>query len=342
MSERFSKIDIIGGFVKEHGHMATRTLSKLIMQEYPKLFPHYEAARSTVREIRGEIGVRKRSLMEKRDIYSPAPNKIDPNKLPRSYVDVTPSRPFIIPTDRDRALVISDIHAPYHDNVALSIALNYGVKHKANCVIINGDLIDFHKISRWQKNPMYRDVHEELETARQILRVIRDTFPEALILFLEGNHDARWPNYLAQIPELAKDPDLTLERRLKLDELNITYLPSNRYAKFRKLPIIHGHQFRGSSPVNAARGAFLQSLESVLVGHHHQASTHPNRTAFSGKLMIAHSSGCLCDLNPAYSPFSNRTMHGFVFLYGMKNGKYRVDNKWIYKGEILNGDLDDE
>ena len=72
----------------------------------------------------------------------------NPFDLPESYAD--DFEPYRI--NQARVLIISDLHFPYQDNEAITIALNYGIEKKVDCILINGDLIDFATISRHEKD----------------------------------------------------------------------------------------------------------------------------------------------------------------------------------------------
>jgi len=114
----------------------------------------------------------------------PEPN---PLGLPTSRESVYSA--FKLPKSANDILLLSDIHVPYHNIEALTLALQYGLEHKVNTIILNGDLIDFYAISRFEKDPRKRDLANEVNTCREFLTVLRKLFPTQEIYFKCGNHD---------------------------------------------------------------------------------------------------------------------------------------------------------
>ena len=60
--------------------------------------------------------------------------------------------------------VISDIHFPYQDNEAIEAFLRYvEMNGEPNIIVLNGDLLDFYKLSRFSKDPSGKNPAEEIE-----------------------------------------------------------------------------------------------------------------------------------------------------------------------------------
>ena len=181
--------------------------------------------------------------------------------------------PVQIPLKYDRQLVFSDVHVPYYSKEALSIVLLYGLKNSANCIIINGDFLDFYKASRFNPDPRARGLKDEIIMAREILSKIRDLFPNAAIYFKEGNHDERWEHYLRdKAPELLDMEEFRLDVILHLSKMNIQYVRDKKILQAGKLNYVHGHEFgKGfTAPVNPARGFYTKGKQTMVGGHHHQ------------------------------------------------------------------------
>ena len=80
--------------------------------------------------------------------------------------------------------VVNDVHVPYHDKVAISLACKVLAWWKPEVLIYNGDLLDFYDLSRYDKNPgrQYRlqdeidlfhtDVIAPVKRFRQIQQII--------------------------------------------------------------------------------------------------------------------------------------------------------------------------
>jgi predicted phosphodiesterase len=316
-------------YVAKYPTCATLTLARKIYADHPLLFPTLEAARSAIRYVRVKA---KRKHPKSATATAVL---VDPNKIPVSHAEAKP--PHIVPSRCNRVLIISDLHIPYHVPKAVEIALNYGLENKANCILINGDLIDFHHLSKFEKDIEKRNTKQEFDAAYEFLAYLRKLFPRAYIVWAEGNHDARYPRFLAaKVRELFDDEYYTLQSRLKLDKLRIEFVPDTRYIKIGKLTVSHGHKIiRGIfAPVNAARGVFLRTKSSHLIGHTHSVSEHSEKR-LEGELITTWSIGCLCELNPDYDPFVSKSAHGFAFVNVLPNGHYRVINKRIVDGELL-------
>lgn len=312
------------------------TLAKKIYKEHPLYFKDLETARSAVRQKRGHAGQRHRKELKDKTYVKPITHDTNPFKLPKSY-SVAPAV-YDWPQEFDRIGVISDLHVPYHSIEALTAALEY-LKNdfKANGILINGDLIDFHMLSRFEHNPEKRSVKQEFEAARKILRVIRRMFPKAHIVYLKGNHCVRWEKFLlAKAPEIFDEPDFMLEARLKTQELNIQILHDTTVVRMGGLRVMHGHTVTRSMipAVNAARGLFLKIKHSGMIGHTHKISEH-TETDIDGRLITTWSTGCLCELNPEYHPHGNSYSHGFATCTLLGGANFSAKNFRIFDGKIL-------
>jgi len=254
--------------------------------------------------------------------------------------DLPPSQesnyqPYKLPINHNNILIIGDIHVPYHNIPALTLALKYGLENGVNTILLNGDIIDFYAISRFEKDPRKRNFGHEVLMTRQFLTTLRKLFPDAAIYYKCGNHDIRYDHYIMRnAPDLLGMDEFSFTSLMKLDELNIEFIPDKQVIHAGKLTILHGHELGASvfSPVNIARGLFLRAKDNALCGHHHQASEHtePN---INGKLTTCWSVACLCELHPDYLPI-NKHHHGFAHVKVMDTGEFEVSNYRIVNGKI--------
>ena len=253
-----------------------------------------------------------------------------PNSLETHY------EAYKLPKECNDILFINDIHLPYHSLTALNIALKYGFDKKVNTIFINGDLIDFYAISRFQKDPRKRDLGTEIKTTRDFLSILRKIFPLAKIFYKLGNHDVRWEHYLIEkAPDLLGLDEFNLESILKLKDHDITLIPDKQIVHIGKLTALHGHELGTSimSPVNIARGLYLKAKDNAICGHHHQSSEHtePN---INGKVVTCWSVACLSELHPDYAPI-NKYTHGFAHIRVVDDeGNFEVTNLRIINGKI--------
>ena len=336
MVNTFSKADIARKYRDKHGaKMPTLKLARILYNENKLLFKDVEDARSRLRYIEGKDGKASfgKAKNVRPDLIVPDRPK-NPYNLPESHKE--DREPFRLPLACNNILLISDLHIPYHDIDAITIALDYGKKEKVNTIFINGDLIDNSQVSRFERDMNKRSVKQEFDATKQFLVELRKAFPDAAIYWLKGNHCIRWEKFLAQkASEIWDDPYFHLEQRLRLHEEKIKILDDTVLVKAGKLSITHGHHiFKGVfAPVSPARGAFLRAKQSLIVGHLHRASHHPEMT-LDGDIISCWSQGCLCELRPNYSPLVSNSQHGFAHIIVDKNKNYTVKNYQIIKGQI--------
>lgn len=310
------------------------TLAKMIYKLHPEVFTSVDTVRAVIRFHKGATGDlnRKRKKMGKENLRDQRYGFDYIESMPRSEAE--PWETFLIQNASRRVLVLSDLHVPYHDEGAITCAIEYGIRHEADTIFINGDLMDFHRISRFIKDPRSRNISEELESGRQMLAMIRRAFPNAAIYYKLGNHDERLEHYLIlKAPELLGCTEFTVEFLLRCHEHGITTIDDKRVVMLGKLPVIHGHEVYGNGSVNPARTLYLRAKASALQGHNHRTSEHTEKD-IHGDISTTWSTGCLCELNPRYMPINNHN-HGFAFVYLDDFGHFEVKNKRILNGAIL-------
>lgn len=290
-----------------------------------------EQARSIIRRLTGNNGTYSRGYD---DNFKTEPKPYNPYNLPESYEEKREA--FVLPKACNNILLISDLHIPYHNIKAVTIALDYGKANDVNTIFINGDLIDNHQVSRFETDPKKRSVKQEFDATKQFLVSLRAAFPDAAIYWLKGNHCIRWEKFLLmKVREIWDDEYFQLEERLQLNSVKVKLLDDKTLVKAGKLSITHGHHiFKGVfTPVNPSRGAFLRAKQSLIVGHLHRASHHPE-VDLDGKIISCWSTGCLCELKPNYSPMVSNSQHGFAHIMVEKNGDYTVKNYQIVNGKL--------
>lgn len=317
--------------------LPTLTLAKKLIADFPELYNSVESARGAVRYYRGSKGKRNREIRNITD-FEPAKHATamgipNPFFLPES--DEPEWEPYVIPPSVTRLLVLSDVHIPYHNIEAVTLALQYGKDKGVNGIMLNGDILDFYGLSSFEKDPRKRRFSEELEMGRQFLRILRKEFDGVPIYYKLGNHEDRYERYLRiKAPELLDVSEFRLDILLKFGELGIELIDDMRIVHFGRLNIMHGHEFGRSvfSPVNPARGAYMRAKENCIIGHHHQTSSHAEPT-MNGKVINTWSTGCLCELHPTYMPI-NKWNRGFAYVEREPDGDFTVHNHTIINGKV--------
>jgi predicted phosphodiesterase len=328
------KIDIARDYRKKYPDYPTKKLARIMYAENNLSFSNVEHCRTVLRTIEGKTGKRNLKWLQNKDCVMKENRSLNPYKLPESYEEQR--LPYILPVCCNNILLISDLHIPYHNISAVTTALDYGKKEKVNTIFINGDLIDMHQVSRFEHDVKKRSIKQEFDATKEFLKQLRKAFPKASIYWLKGNHCVRWEKFLhAKVREIWDDDYFYLEERLQLNQVKVTILDDKVLVKAGKLSITHGHHiFKGVfTPVNPSRGAFLRAKQSLIVGHLHRPSHHPE-TDLDGNIISCWSTGCLCELRADYSPLVGNTMHGFAHIQIEKNGDYTVKNYSIINGKL--------
>lgn len=335
MQKKHSATDIVREYSDQYPDMGHSQLAHFIFNKYKKkgLFSSAENVRSLVRYVRGKRG----NVKNKNDRHRHETEKRSsaPYKCPKG--DSEKIEPFHIPIGHNNLLILSDIHVPYHDERALELAVKHGKDKGVNGVLINGDLIDFYAISHFLKDPRKTNLSHEIEQTIQVLQYLRDSFKNTPIWYAPGNHCRRWELWLmSQAPVLLGIPYFDMSAVLKLNDIGITLLEDKQKVMAGKLTILHGDTLlRGfGTAVSPARNIFMKTNESVLAGHCHKTSEY-TAPSMNGGITTCWTTGCLCDLEPAYNPHINGYNHGFAIVEFDKDGTFRVDNIRIHDYKIL-------
>lgn len=330
---KYIKADTARRYRDEYGtEMPSLKLARIMYKKEKPLFNSVEDARSRLRFIEGKRGVADRKYVSKSKYYMEKERAKNPYNLPESEeIEYTP---FVI-SGHKRVAVFSDIHVPYHNIDAITTALDFCKKEKPDALLLNGDTLDAFQLSRFVKDPRKRHFAEELKTMKSLLEVFRKTL-KCKLYFKYGNHSERYEQFLfMKAKELVGIEEFELENIIKARINGIEIIKDKRIIHLNGLNVIHGHEYTQGifNPVNVARGLFLRAKTSAMQSHSHQTSEHTERD-MNGKVTTTWSTGCLCELSPAYAPL-NKWNHGFAIVdLDGKNG-FDVRNKRIFNGRVL-------
>lgn len=308
--------------------MPTLKLARILYNENKLSFKSLDSARTCLRALEGK------GMKNAKVVYAIPERSKNPYKIPETASEER--KPLVLPKSCDNILLISDLHIPYHNVEAITLAIDYGIKAKVNTIFINGDLMDFHQLSRFMKDPKKRSVKHEFDTTKQFLVSLREAFPAAEIYWLKGNHCVRYEHWLmTKAYEIFDDEYYHLENRLRLNEQRVKIIDDKTLVKAGQLSITHGHHvMRGFfSPVNSARGAWMKAKQSVIIGHVHKVSNHVE-VNLDGQTFGCWSTGSLCELRPDYSPLVSNYQHGFAHVVVDHDGTFAVNNYQIINGKI--------
>ena len=227
--------------------------------------------------------------------------------------------------------IMSDIHVPFHSMSALTCAIKHLREEQIDCLILNGDIMDFYAISRHEKEKDLRDFAKEIEMGRNFLQKIRDLFPMIPIYYKMGNHENRWQRYLNdQAEEFAQLHEMQFEQFFRLDKLGMIYVPDWQGIELANLLILHGHEIMAGG-MNPSQSTFNKTFCDTLIGHVHRTTNTIKKNGFK-EYFHTYSTGCLTQLSPKYYPFAQHN-NGFAVV-DIENGKTKVSNIIIKDGKI--------
>jgi predicted phosphodiesterase len=305
---------------KKFPNAPSRTLAKRLYDENKERFKDLELARAAIRYVRGARGKHNRA-------FATTPRE----KQPAGWKPACPpsaAEPWV-PVQIDgpcKVLSLSDVHIPFHSQSAVEAAVKHGKKRNPDVVLLLGDIADFYNISRWEKDPKQRDFKFEIETVKEFLTWMRQQFPKSRIIYKMGNHEDRYDKFIYnKAPELWNLENVQLHNLLDFENLGIERVDDNPIL-LGNLPALHGHETGRtiSSPVNPARGLFLRTKHTALIGHLHQTSSHGESNLWHEET-FCWSQGCLCDLCPAWLRI-NRWNHGGSEIDVAKDNQFDLCN----------------
>jgi predicted phosphodiesterase len=238
----------------------------------------------------------------------------------------------MIESDYKTVGILSDIHVPFHSMSAITTAIKHLREIKIDCLILNGDIMDFYSISRHEKEKDLRDFGKEIEMGRNFLQKIRDLFPIIPIYYKMGNHENRWQKYLNdQAEEFAQLHEMQFEQFFRLDKLGMIYIPDWQGIELSDLLVLHGHEIMAGG-MNPSQSTFNKTFCNTIIGHVHRTTSTIKKNGFK-QFYNTYSTGCLTQLSPKYYPFAQHN-NGFAVVR-IEEGKSKVQNIVIKDGKIV-------
>lgn len=216
--------------------------------------------------------------------------------------------------DYKTVVVAGDFHFPYHDPYAVSLFLKFVSWLQPHTIVLNGDIIDFYSLSKYDKDPRrLLSLQDEIDTAVLFLRLLRKICPKSKIYFIEGNHEERLRRWLSRHPEVSCLRALTITQLLELNSLKIQYVPYEQYLMPSTQYILHHGTITRSQSSYTARANVDSWCMSGINNHTHRMGTY-YKSALGMKVKWFEN-GCLCSLHPEYvkGPPVN-WQHGFCVV----------------------------
>ena len=229
--------DIARQYRTKHPDMPTLKLARIMYKENNIAFLNVENARLSLRYIEGKTTCGKNAKkVNESEFFKAEDRPRNPYNLPAS--DETAFEPYIFKGHK-KVLILSDIHVPYHSIDAITAALQYAKKSKPDALLLNGDTIDCHRLSRFIKDPKKRNFKLELDTFKALFDVFEKEL-KCKIYFKIGNHEERYEHFLYEkAGELVGIEEFEFENIIKARARGIEIIGDKRPMKLNNLWGIH-------------------------------------------------------------------------------------------------------
>lgn len=331
--KKLVKADVVSQYIKRFPKAATQTLARIAYKENPSLWVTLDACRHSFRYVRGADGSINRVKAAVRGLTRMQQAPGDPfGRIPVPITDGWHAVPFRGPMN---ALVLCDLHIPYHNAKFIDTAVKQGKHYGCDFILLNGDIMDCYAASHWQTDPRERNFKRERDKTREFLHYLRGQFPKARIVYKLGNHEERYESYMmCKAPEMLGMPEFDFAKLLHFEELGIECVRDKMPIRLGKLNVIHGHEYRFAiqNPVNPARGLFMRGKVNALCGHFHRSSSHSEKS-MEDKVVTCWSVGAGCGMHPDYMPLNSWNL-GMARTEVDCAGAFRVNNLRYVDGEM--------
>ena len=249
---------------------------------------------------------------------------------------------------------------PIHCERAISVVVQFCRHHQPDEIVMVGDNIDLAEMSKYRLTSAYAlTTQATVDRAALLVAQLRDACPNARIVWIEGNHEARLPNTIIDNAKAAfglrrgqaftETPVLSVPFLCRFDDYGIEYLPGYPASKYwinERLRVIHGHKVKSGG--STAHSYLATEKTSVIFGHVHRReyAARTREDHDGAKEIMAASPGCLArvdgvvpstkggyDLDGRPVPTVEDWQQGFaVVRYEPGDGRFVYDNVAIHDG----------
>jgi hypothetical protein len=251
---------------------------------------------------------------------------------------------------------------PYHDERAISLAIQLIEELRPDLIVNLGDVLDFPEFGKYIQEAGFAETTQPtLRYAYQYLRAQREAAPNAEIIYLEGNHCKRLSSYILTNAKAAfgltqaHDPEgwpvLSVPHLLALDSLGVQYIagyPANEYWINDRLVCVHGDKIRSSG--STAKAVADDERISMIFGHLHRIELHYKtvRVRNGFRTNLAFTPGCLCRISgvpgvrTGTDVWGNPVKRSFDWQQGLALVHYRdgdmpfsIEPIYIHEGSLI-------
>lgn len=225
--------------------------------------------------------------------------------------------------------IASDFHFPFQDDKAISAFISWCRIKQPQVIVLNGDVLDFYRLSRFVKGTRGRGIIEELKLANNFLTELRETCPHSKIYYPIGNHETRYEKYACQYSPEIIDMTMDIYEKMGCDELDIIGCSQ----------VVFNEQFLCKHGTYVAQKSGMTAIKEMERSYTNGASGHVHRlakyiTRRNGRKYIWLETGCMCTMNPEYI-LEPDWQQGFCSVEFRDNGLYKAKCHEIEDGVIL-------
>jgi hypothetical protein len=245
-----------------------------------------------------------------------------------------------------------------HDERACDLAVQVATHMQPDCVVLLGDMLDLAEWSTRFPRPaeLLGTTQHAIQRLHDWIAKIRLRCPDARIVYLEGNHEARVYKSMIEHGSPAETltaigdnhPVLSIPRLLALDSLGVEYYgPYGTDYWQGEVRFAHGDKVRSKGGATAT-SVIGEASSTTWYGHVHRMEL-AQRTVHGRngqKLLTAASPGCLCRVDGSVPAATSRPdwQQGLGFMWQDGDTDYcevrPIQNgKMIWDGRVLVGDL---
>lgn len=212
---------------------------------------------------------------------------------------------LVIPDSQNGFRKVNGKLIPFHSRDAWSIAIAIATDTQPDVVMLMGDMVDLPAFSRYSKSEQIRyQTQHALDETWFFLLALRNAVPQARIVYLFGNHEARYENSLNDLNDEYVGVKRagtnarvnSLEHILRLDELHIEHHPYKTSVFINDIEFTHG-DIVGSGSGSTATKMLAGATQSIVYGHIHKRELvwkTVRRNGYSSSI-FALCAGAICD-----------------------------------------------
>lgn len=212
---------------------------------------------------------------------------------------------LVIPDSQNGFRKVGDKFVPFHSRDAWSIAIAIAADTQPDVIVMMGDMNDLPAFSKYRQSEATRyQTQRTLDESWFLFLALRKAAPKARIIYLFGNHEARYENSLTDFNDEyvsvkragTEDRVNSLAYLLRLDELHIEHYPYKTSVYINDIEFTHG-EIVGSGSGATATKFLSDATQSVVYGHVHKRELVWKTTYRNGysNAVFALCAGSICD-----------------------------------------------